>query len=83
MGHITRLEKMSAETMELEKKCEQTRGRVEEFRHKQRDIAHRVLKVMIAFETNRKIGLGIQSEEETLKVSEICSSHSTLLYSFK
>ncbi|OQR71009.1 nuclear pore complex protein Nup54-like [Tropilaelaps mercedesae] len=68
-GQICRLERMAQEATELERRCEQTRARVDEFRLKQQDMAHRVLNVMVAFEVNRKIGLGIQSEEETLKAS--------------
>ncbi|XP_003741926.1 probable nucleoporin Nup54 [Galendromus occidentalis] len=64
-----RLEKMAEEAAELEKKCESSRCRVEELREKQYNIAHRILKVIAAFEVNRKMGFGIQSEEETLKAS--------------
>lgn len=69
-GQVARLQKMAREAEELERRCEQARARVDEFRNKQQNLAHRVLKVMVAFEVNRKTGLGIQSEEETLKVSE-------------
>ena len=63
-----RLEQMAEEAAELEKKCELAKGRVAELRENQYSIAHRILKIMAAFEVNRKMGFGIQSEEETLKV---------------
>ncbi|XP_022647916.1 nucleoporin p54-like isoform X1 [Varroa jacobsoni] len=68
-GQMDRLQKMAREAEELEKRCEQSRARVDEFRSKQQNLSHRVLTVMVAFEINRKIGLGIQADEETLKAS--------------
>jgi len=66
---IACLDKMSNESQDLEKKCIATKSRIDEFKRKQQELAHRVLKVMVSQEVQRKMGLGIQSEEERLKVS--------------
>jgi len=66
---IACLEKMSNESQELEKKCIATKARIDEFKRKQQELAHRVLKVMVSQEVHRKMGLGIQGDEERLKVS--------------
>uniref|UniRef100_V5IDF5 Putative nucleoporin p54 strongylocentrotus purpuratus n=2 Tax=Ixodes ricinus TaxID=34613 RepID=V5IDF5_IXORI len=65
--HQSRLDIIAEDIAELQRQHATTVAKIEEHKRKQSDLNHRVLKVMVHQEVNRKLGFGIQPEEEKLR----------------
>ncbi|CAN8005922.1 unnamed protein product [Ixodes hexagonus] len=65
--HQSRLDIIAEDIAEMQRRHATTVAKIEEHKRKQVDLNHRVLKVMVQQEVNRKLGFGIQPEEEQLR----------------
>lgn len=65
--HQSRLDIIAEDIAELQKQHATTVAKIDEHKRKQLDLNHRILKVMVQQEVNRKHGLGIQADEEQLR----------------
>ncbi|XP_064637552.1 nucleoporin p54-like [Lineus longissimus] len=66
--HQNRLDIISSDIAELQRKHSNTIARTEQYKRKYLELGHRVLKVMVRQETQRKLGYAIQADEEQLRV---------------
>uniref|UniRef100_T1J213 Nucleoporin Nup54 alpha-helical domain-containing protein n=1 Tax=Strigamia maritima TaxID=126957 RepID=T1J213_STRMM len=65
--HQSRLNLIGDDISELQRKHANMLSRIAELKRKQLEMGHRVLKVMVKQETNRKCGLAVQADEEQLR----------------
>lgn len=66
--HQGRLDLIATDVANLQRKHSAFLATLEEHKRKQLELSHRVLKVMVKQEISRKLGFGIQNDEEQLRV---------------
>ncbi|XP_064481914.1 nuclear pore complex protein Nup54-like [Ornithodoros turicata] len=66
--HQNRLDIIAEDIAELQRQQATTIAKIEEQKRKHTELSHRTLQVMVRQEVTRKLGFGIQPEEEQLRV---------------
>lgn len=67
--HERRLDIIAEDIAELQRRNTTTVAKIAEHKRKQLELGHRVLKIMVNQETQRKMGFAIQADEENFKIN--------------